>query len=172
MKTKTNFRDILAIIAIAAVTISALFAFQGVVLDTYANSLTSNVNANVVVGSACEISLSPAAISFGTLNPGTDTNTNVVVTDTNNGNLNSYMWVYGGNWLLGSNFGFGVSNTLWDASSQTGYLGAALSTTPANTAELVGFGPSNSNSIYFGLGIPNGQGAGTYNQIITLLNVC
>jgi PGF-pre-PGF domain-containing protein len=124
---------------------------------------------SVSVGT-CTISLSPNAISFGTLNPSTDTNTNVVVTDTNNGNRNSYMWVYGGNWLLGSNFGFGVSNTLWDASSQTAYLGTALSTTPANTLELVP--ASSSNSIYFGVGVPRGQTPNTYNQIITIENVC
>ena len=127
----------------------------------------TNVSA---VPSGCTIALSPSSISFGTMDPGSSFPTNAAVTDTNGGTLNSYVYVYGGNWISGA-VSFGGSNTLWDASSQSSYTGTALTGTASNTAILVP-PSSGSNSVYFGVGIPNGQQALTYDQVITIENVC
>ncbi len=119
---------------------------------------------------ACLISLSPSAVNFGLINPGTSSLTNNQIVDTNSGSASAYMYVYGGNWIS-SPSSFGVSNTSWSPSSGITYAAASkLGPTAANT--LISVASSSSNSIYFGLNIPAAQSAGTYNQIITIENSC
>ncbi len=118
---------------------------------------------------SCTISLSPTTLSFGSINPESNVPTNKAITDDNTGNANAYMLVYGGNWVSGSN-SFGVSNTLWDAASQTAYTGSILTATPSNT--LITVPASGSNSIYFGLGVPGATPQGAYSQNIIIENSC
>ena len=119
--------------------------------------------------STCQISLSTDALSFGTLNPGLSTPANSAVVDTNGGSASAYMYVYGGNWISGSN-NFGVSNTVWSTTSQTSYTGTPLSAAASNTAMLVP--PSGSNTIYFGTAVPASQPSGSYTQNIIIENSC
>ncbi len=120
---------------------------------------------------SCTISITPTnSLAFGTLNGGKSTNTDVAVTDNNLGATNTYAWVSGGNWLLGGSFGFGVSNTMWDTASQITFTGTPLTLTATNTNIPVA--SSGSNSIYFGVQVPSTTSAGTYNQLITVTNVC
>ncbi|MEM3470420.1 MAG: hypothetical protein QXZ36_06725, partial [Thermoproteota archaeon] len=117
----------------------------------------------------CTISLSTTSISFGNINPGFNIPTANAVTDTNTGNANAYMLVYGGNWIGPTQFG--VSNTTWSATANTPFSSAArLASTVANT--LISVPASGSNSIYFGVGIPGGAPSGSYSQTITIENSC
>ncbi|MEM3572552.1 MAG: PGF-pre-PGF domain-containing protein, partial [Candidatus Micrarchaeaceae archaeon] len=117
----------------------------------------------------CTISLTPNAINFGSLNANANIATVNAITDSNTGNVNAYMLVYGGNWIGPSQFG--VSNTTWSALSGTSFATANhLTALAANTAILVP--ASGSNTIYFGLGVPGGAPAGSYTQTITIENSC
>ncbi len=122
---------------------------------------------------ACQISLSTSSILFGDIIASETYSTTQVVTDVNNGGVPAYLWVYGGDWISGDN-NFGVGNTLWDVTSDDSYAGNALTLVTSNTFVLIpaNTGSGGSNSIYFGLGIPTGQVAGTYTQNIVLTNVC
>ncbi len=138
---------------------------------------SATVTANVVVESVCYISLSPNAISFGSLYPTATQADNVPVTDYDpNGNAAANVLVYGGNWISGSN-SFGVSNTTWSATLSNVFLTTnPLTTTPTVTGitiatpTLTANDPS--NTIYFGLSVPGAIPAGTYTQIITIENSC
>ena len=167
MKIDNNWK-VVAIFALAVALFSALYLHSGI---TYATSTNENVNANVVVPSTCYLGVTPNTISFGSVPPGSSYPTNVLVTASDtNGNVNSYLFVSGGNWIATSHFG--VTNTSWDPTSQTTYAGTALTTVPTNTLIPLSFGPSTSNDIYFGLNVPGGTAAGTYTQTITMYASC
>ncbi|MGC8648594.1 MAG: hypothetical protein ACP5SJ_03860, partial [Candidatus Micrarchaeia archaeon] len=123
----------------------------------------------IVAAKTCTISLSPSAISFGMLNAGTSIATTNAITDSNTGNANAYIFVYGGNWI--GPVQFGVSNTTWSKLSGTIYANAnkLLSTAVNTTIEVPASG---SNSIYFGVGVPGGAPYGSYSQTITIENSC
>ena len=123
----------------------------------------------VPVQETCTISLNPSAINFGTISAGSSIPTANVITDTNTGNANAYMLVYGGNWIGPASFG--VSNTSWAASGGVPFSSASkLSALATNTLILVS--ASSSNSIYLGLGVPGGAPSGAYSQDITIENSC
>ena len=116
----------------------------------------------------CTISLAPNSIEFRSMYAGSNTATTYSVIDTNTGNANAYMFVYGGNWIGPSSFG--VSNTTWSVSSGAAFPANRLSPVAYNTTILVPTGSS--NDIYFGLGIPGGAPSGAYSQDITIENSC
>jgi len=127
-------------------------------------SFTKTLHVNI-----CTITLGTSAINFGTINAGSNIATSNAITDTNSGNANAYMFVYGGNWIGPAQFG--VSNTTWSAAANTPYsIATRLSSAPSNTFILVPSGSS--NSIYFGLGVPRGAPSGAYSQTITIENSC
>ena len=145
----------------------------------YNKSSTSNaITAKVDVLGTCYIALTPNVISFGSIVPSANVPTNVLVTDTDSGgNTAATLLVAGNNWAQTANSAitFGVSNTLWDATSQTTYVGTALSNSLTTTGITIPAPTSTtptSNDIYFGLGIPGGTPAGTYQQTITIENSC
>jgi hypothetical protein len=121
------------------------------------------------IQSTCSVSISPATINFGSLNPGSSFDTNQVVTDYNNGTVSANMLVYAGNWINGA-VNFGLSKTLWNPTSLSSYTGNAMTTAP--TLANIIIPASGSNSIYFGLSVPPGQSAGSYSQTITIENEC
>ena len=126
--------------------------------------------ATVVSSATCTISLNATKINFGTLVPGGVEATNKGIQDTDTGTAPSYIYVFGSNWVYGSN-SFGVGNTVWDASSGTRYsIANPLTSVPYNT--LISIGAGTSNDIYFGVGVPNAQVAGAYGQNITIENSC
>ena len=156
-------------------------ASQGI----YNKSSTANaITAEVSVQGTCYISLSPNSISLGPIVASANVPTNVVVTDNDNGgNVAASLLVAGTNWYLNGNTlstSFGVSNTLWDASSQSTYNGIALTNSISSSNAITNIiipapTPTNtitSNSIYFGLGVPGGTPAGSYEQTITIENSC
>ncbi len=149
--------------------------FQNSCSPSNSVELTVPTTANIV--GTCFISLSPTTVNFGSIVPGANvpTNVNVVVSDPG-GNFAANVLVDGTNWVSGVN-NFGVSNTLWDAANQVSvYAGTPLTnalviTSIIVTAPTLGT-PTTSNSIYFGLGIPQGVVAGTYTQNIVIENSC
>ena len=117
------------------------------------------------------------AITFGNMYPGTTYNANVVVTDNDvGGNVGVALYVQGNaNWVFGAN-NIGVSNTVYNAVSQSAYLGNALSNTFVNTNIYIGMPtqatPYASNNIYFGMQVPGGTVAGLYTENIIIENSC
>ncbi len=158
-------------IVVAAVAMSVLFLFQSAVPLAYANQIAPNVIATATVPSSCAISLNVFSANFGDLNPGVNSiTTSQNVLDTNGGNVGTYIWVYGGNWISGGN-SFGVKNTTYSSSSATNYAsGTQLTTASANTNIAVA--SATSSNIWFGTGVPVGQAAGTYSQNVVITNVC
>ncbi|MEM3181447.1 MAG: hypothetical protein QXV17_10330 [Candidatus Micrarchaeaceae archaeon] len=160
-------------------TQNILFENYNVTYNTYnAPSTQGTVVASANVQSVCYISLTPNAINFGSIFANANVPTNNLITDSNtNGNTQATLLVYGGNWIQSANSAiqFGVSNTLWDAASQTTYNGIPLSNSLTNTGIIIPASTYNtigSNSIYFGLGVPGGTPAGSYTQTITIENSC
>jgi hypothetical protein len=117
----------------------------------------------------CTVSLAPNSVNFGNMYAGSNIATTNAITDTNTGNANAYMLVYGGNWI-GPTKSFGVSNTTWAAANGVAFPANRLLATAYNTTILVP--ASSSNDIYFGLGIPGGAPSGAYSQDITIENSC
>ncbi len=152
--------------------LALVIATVGIIAITSIKLNAATITANVVVTGVCEESFSPANVVFGAILPNENHSTNVIVTSTNNGNEGAYIFISGGNWIDSSNslISFGSSNTLWNAIAQTGYNGIGINAIPSNTQILVPAGSS--ANIYFGLAIPGGQYAGTYNQLITIDNTC
>ena len=157
------------------------FENYNALLTTYNSVSTTNaITAEVDVQGTCFISLSPNAISFGSIVASANVPTNVIVNDSDNGgNVAATLFVGGTNWYLNGNTvltNFGVSNTLYDATSQTKYTGNALSNSLVTTSITIPAPtPTNTithNDIYFGLGVPGGTPAGSYEQTITIENSC
>ena len=138
---------------------------------TFGGTQSSSVTASVNVPLYCGISVSPTSISFGSVSPGSSVPTNVLVTDTNAaGNTQANVLIDGTVWSSSPN-SFGVSNTLWDTTSQATYNGIALTSSLASTGETLA-ASAGSNTLYFGLAVPSSQAAGTYSQTITIENSC
>ena len=142
-------------------------------------STANAITAMVDVQGTCYIALSTNTISFGSIVSSANVPTNVLVTDTDNGgNAASTLLVGGNDWTqtASPHTTFGVSNTLWDATSQGSYAGTALSNSLVTTGISIPapntLDTTTSNSIYFGLNIPGGTPAGTYSQDITIENSC
>ena len=123
----------------------------------------------VSLQSTCTISLNQNSINFGSLNPNSNIPTSNNIVDTNTGNSNAYMYVFGGNWIGPTQFG--VSNTTWAVTNNIPFSTASkLTSTLSNT--LISIPSTGSNSIYFGLRVPGGTASGTYQQTITFENSC
>jgi hypothetical protein len=140
------------------------------------NSVTLTVPTTANVVPFCYISLSTNTINFGSIAPGANVPTaNTVVVSNPGGNAAANVLVDGTNWASSSS-SFGVSNTIWDVSSQTTYNGVALSNSLAITGIILAapntVNTITSNDIYFGLGVPTATVAGTYTQNILIENSC
>ncbi len=144
-----------------------------------ATAIATNTVATVNVPSTCFIGVSTNTINFGTINPGANVPTNHLVTVQDpGGNIAANIMVDGYNWQSGSN-SFGVTNTLWDVSTDVTYLGNALLLAPSGLTDThlqtpapTISNPTTTNNIYFGLGIPSGAVAGAYTQNIIIENSC
>lgn len=166
---------------------------QNVVFKNSCNSGSPSAEVNVIltltVPGTCGILLfnsvslttSLNSISFGSLNPGSNTpyTSNQVVDENAGGNSASNILVAGSLWTAGAN-NFFSTNTVWDAQNTiTTTLTQAQNGLQLGTGNLIDtniqipYPPTNGqNSIYFGLYIPPGQAAGTYSQNIIIENEC
>lgn len=169
------------IVAIAAVLIlfTVLFGTLFSIGLSYASSAAVNIVANVQVTGACTLSLSNSVINIGSLNPGTSLAPQNAVTDTNGGNSNSYLWLYGSNWILigAVTPNFYVTNTIFSnaigsSGEGAGYLFNALTIASANSGMLVGITPADTNTLFFSVNVPAGQPAASYSSNIAIFNNC
>ena len=157
--------------AVGLFTENILFENKNTTLSVSSSTETVQLTANVQ--GACYIALSPNTIAFGAIYASANVPTNVMVTDTDSaGNAAANVLLEGTAWTgLGSN-SFGVSNTMWDATSQSTYTGTALSNTLALTSISISATTPASANVFFGLGVPGGTPAGVYTQTITIENSC
>jgi hypothetical protein len=138
-----------------------------------ANSLTTNSVFTINVLSDCFISLSNSLISFGSLNPGSNTPyVSNEVSDTDvNGNTNANIIVEGGNWIGTTQFT--VTNTTWAASNVVFTSGTQLTNTFVDTHIIMPYPPTSSTAnIFFGVAVPPGEPSGTFTQNIIIENLC
>lgn len=148
--------------------------FNNICTTTNANTLSLTANVQQV----CYTTTTPNAITFGNMYPGTTYPANVVVTDNDvGGNVGAAMYVEGQNpnWVFGSN-NIAVSNTVYNAISQSTYLGNALTTSFVNTniaiAAPTQATPYATANVYFGMAVPGGTVAGLYTENIIIENSC
>ncbi|MCL5429956.1 MAG: hypothetical protein M1504_00580 [Candidatus Marsarchaeota archaeon] len=156
---------------------------QGIYTNTITLGNTCNSDTNAItetenVQPYCYISV-PSTITFGTMNPASAHNTNVLVLDTDpGGNVNANAYVGAANWISTGSANFLASNTDWNAATQSSFLGTNVLLYPsvADTAITViaptQATPATTNNIYFGLYVPQGTTAGTYTQNIVIENSC
>ena len=124
----------------------------------------------IPIQSTCTISLGQGTIDFGVFGSGSSIGTVNSITDTNSGNTNANVLVYGSGWSSGSS-SFGVSNTVWSGTVNSPYGSSTrLSSSPVSTGIQVS--ASGNNNIYFGIGVPGGAPEGSYTQTITIENSC
>jgi spore coat protein U-like protein len=155
---------IAAMFAILAVT--SLFAISAV--RAYTNS--SDITAQVTVPAVCTVSLSANSIDFGSVAPGTDTGSNnQQVTVTNGGNTEATNVTIKGNDWSGPDT-MPVGQTQWATSAFTYGSGNAL--TASDAVVTTNLAAGSSTTLYFGVGVPSGQAAGTYTQTITVTMNC
>ncbi len=147
----------------------ALFALSFSGNLVYAYTSNGAVTASVNVPASCAITLSPTTLDFGSIAPQANVPTNNVVGDSNGGDIVANILVKGTDWS-GTPGSFGVSNTLWDASTDATYTGNQLTNALVITSVIIG--TTGTNDIYFGLGVPAGTAAGIYSQTITIENSC
>ena len=171
-KAKPAIVNLGIIALISWMVLSAMFSFFGISFS--ANSVSVNVVAGLTVTSTCMLAVSNTAINFPSTAAGTNSVVGNVVSDTNNGNAASYIWLYGSNWIggyLAQNFF--VTNTIYSnvfLSTGVGTNTNALQLASSNSYIPVFAGGT--NTLYFGVNIPNGQAANAYSQNILFLNVC
>lgn len=182
-KRESNFAmlGVLSLFAIlAALAVLSIYA-----VSVNAGTLTSNVVANVIVSNTCFTSITPALPSFAAITPPGSDNTNLAITDTDNGGNQQATINIAGTGGSGGTIGYWtgpgtntipVGNTLWDSASQGSYTGTALTNALASTSITVAtpntVNPSTNTLVYLGLGIPAGQPAGAYSQQIEFQNSC
>ncbi|MCL5404306.1 MAG: hypothetical protein M1125_00480 [Candidatus Marsarchaeota archaeon] len=173
---KAIYGATVSILIAVAVLAMSLFAINFANAQSSSNSLTANVNVGNVIYLTVKNATSGNIISFGSIFPGSSYDTNVLVTDTDNGgNIGANVLVAGSNWLNASTSNsFGVSNTLWSASSLSTPGGTGLTGAFANTGVFISAPslstPSESNTVYFGITVPDGTAPGNYIQTISFEN--
>jgi YVTN family beta-propeller protein len=152
---------------------------QGTTTPYTFNSVSNTITG---YGTACFISLSTAAVSFGGINPNSNVPTTNVIIDTNSGTVpaafliaggvgDSNSWYDNGIWVDTTTVNtIGIANTLWSLTSQSGYAGTALTNVLTTTG--ISIAASSSNSVYLGMQIPGGTPTGGYTTNIVIENSC
>ncbi len=166
MKSSLYMYGVGIISIVVIITLTLLFG-----ISVSATSGTSNVIASVTVPAVCGIPTSLSAIDFGSLAPGESVNTNNGIIDTNTGgDIVANVLLSGTDWTSTSS-SIGVSNTVYSAILNTVYANAIpLTLTPHLTTIIIG--AYTSNTIYFGLRLPQHALKGIYSQTITIENSC
>ncbi|MGA3020333.1 MAG: hypothetical protein ABSD68_00050 [Candidatus Micrarchaeales archaeon] len=154
------------------VFIIALYVIVGF-LYAAGNSVTPT--GTVTVPNSCTFGGSPSTLSFGSISAGTNIGTTVLLTVTNNGNIDSNILVYGGNWVgqTTTTANFMVGNTVWNPTTGLAWASAnKLDYAPSVDTQIAVTAGGGTGSIYFGLAIPAYTTPQNYNQIITISSSC
>ncbi len=174
-------------IAIGLVSLSLALAALALVSTALPLDATSSntVVANVIVSNICFTSASPSSPSFASVAPPGSDNTNVEITDNDvGGNSQANVYVAGtsgsgatlGDWIGSGANTIPVGNTLWDLTSDSAYIGNALTNSLVETSIVVPapntLVTTTSANIFLGLSVPAGTSAGAYTQNIEIENLC
>ena len=167
----------LILIGILAAVVGIFLAVQMAQMVPAAYTSTNALTANVVVSSACYALGAANPFSFGSVSPGTSTYTNSIATDNDvGGNAAAYFYIKSSGDLTWLSNTILIGNVLWDQTSAASYTGNALTTSFANTFLYIP-APSiasstTTNSIYFGIKVPNGASNGVYTQTLVFNTLC
>lgn len=144
--------------ALMAAVISVIAVGPMVALAT-----STPITASVTVSPWCDIAVSPN-VDFGAMQPGTTSATDVstVVSMPTGNQASTPVSISGGAWTGGT--GMLVSQTHWSLTALQAYVSMNALGSPASAGT---FGPSSPETVYFKLGVPAGQSAAGYSQIIT-----
>lgn len=166
----------------------------GSIITLAATTASANVIATVAVSSTCYISLSNTVITFIPLSPTANTITTMnAITDTDlGGNVQTSILIAGGTAAFGMLYGsgnwigtaynpdtntIGITNTVYGASSSVLYgsgtrITNSLTPTGYTIPTPTQASPSQSTTVYLGMGIPPVTAADTYTTNIVLENSC
>jgi len=140
--------------------------------DLSASASSTGVNLNTLVA----INVTPTAITYPSLQPNNDSGSNNQTTTVRNaGNSSTTLKVFGTNMTSGGN-NIPVSSEKYSTTTFT-YAsgGTALSNSSTSVSGLFLIGPTStvavSSPIYWGIGIPDAQPAGTYTGVNTFVAV-
>lgn len=134
---------------------------------------TQNIEAQTVVPAVCTVGLNDSYIVFGSVSPGTDTGAaNQAVLVTNNGNAAAInTTVNGTQWSDGGVNNFVVGSTEWATAGFAYGAGTDMTGTPV-AVPGGNLAASATLNLVFGVGVPGGQTAATYNQTIAVTMNC
>ena len=139
---------------------------------------TNSISAYAQVIPVCYANVIPLGIQFGSMIPGTSYDTNVLVTDYDiGGTAPAQVNIAGstvgntGNWVSGGN-NFMVTNTLYSPTNLGATIGGNQLTFVYNVVDPINAPYGTSNTIYFGVNVPAGTPAGSYNQVINIQTSC
>lgn len=153
-------------------TLTTLATLMTIVPVVFPATSTGPVNASVTVTGMCDLVVNPDVISFDSLVPGAikhgttqDVTASQVV-----GNTFETLEVAGNDW--NTPLGFLVGQTHWGVGgSNTTYSGEVPLTSSAVIVNPA-LGPTDSQTVHFGLQVPDHQAAGEYSQTITFTFSC
>lgn len=164
--------------SLIALTLVEMLGYVGIVAA--ATNTVNTISVSLTVQGVCVPTLSSTLITFPPTKAGYFAPTANAVTIGDSGTVGSNIVLYSisdsgtGNWVSGSN-SFGVSNTLWNPTSDTGSnlpANALTNSIATDTQLYVSPSPVVSNTIYFGVNVPAYQATGTYSQGITVSLSC
>jgi len=151
------------------------------------SSVTNTLTYTANLGAACYISLSTATENFGSVGSNQNVPTNIGITDTDSGGSaiatiliaggvgDATSWYDNSIWLGTSPSNqIGITNTLYSATSQSGYTGTSITNSISSTGILIPnpSGGSASNTVYLGFGVPSGAPKDAYTTNIVIENSC
>lgn len=181
---RSSISSVLTFVLVSALIILVIFAIIGpLVLSATTTNTVNAVTATLSVPGVCIPGISNTVIQFsnaitpGYVQPGsfaaTTNDVNVVdfgqvganiLVDANSAGTN-------GNWISSAG-SFWVYNTLWSPTSG-GNIGTQMTNAITGVDTWIPVKPNGSgNDIFFGLNVPVGQAAGSYNQVISILLGC
>ncbi len=175
LKALTAF---IAVLALTSITVISILSQAGIVVAV--TNTVNTISTTLHVAGVCVPDISNALINFQSTPAGSfaPTANAEFVSETGTVASNIYLYsVYGtgttGNWASGSNY-FGVSNTLWNPTSDgSSNLPANALTNTISTDTQIYVSPGvATNDIYFGVNIPANTPTGTYTQGITISLSC
>ncbi len=183
--SRNSLASMAAFAAVSALVVLVLFAIISP-MTSYA-TVTNTVNALtgcLIVPGTCTPSFTNTVIYFsnaqtvGYVQPGSYAATQNDVNVVNLGNYNGNIAVSAfsgspatGNWISTAG-SFLVGNTLWSLTSGQN-IGTQLTNTVSGVDTKIPVkANSGTNDIFFGLNVPTGQAAGSYNQVITVFLSC
>jgi hypothetical protein len=158
---KINYNRLIAII-ITTFSLIALLGYPSIVNASSSDTVTASLDVNGTLYT----SISPNSIEWTNYPTYSNaTNTLITVSD-KNGNMPGNVFIWGTSSLSYLSNTIAIGNVLWNPTSSTGDTGTSVSTSQVNTNIFVpaptSTTPTQSNSIYLGVGIPAGTPSGVY----------